>query len=90
MANTIDRAAAMKLIESVIAGDLGQLLARGSTRAQCEALGYLDDTITLEQLETLLDKLGKGMRVFVGGPRTTALLDKIREDVRALASGKGP
>lgn len=88
MAHIIDRAAAMKLIENVIAADLGEILARGSTKAQCEALGYVDDTITLEQLEPLLEKLGKGMRVFVGGPRTSVLLEQIREGVAALAAGK--
>jgi hypothetical protein len=89
MEHTIDRAAAMKLIERVVAPDLGETLARASARAQCEALGYSDDTITSEQLEAVLEKLGKGMRVFVGGPRATVLVDKIREGVSALASEEG-
>jgi len=80
----------MRLIERVVAPDLGETLARASARAQCEALGYSGDTITSAQLESLLEKLGKGMRVFVGGPRATVLLDKIREGVATLAREEQP
>jgi hypothetical protein len=80
----------MKVIEHVVAPDLGETLARASARAQCEALGYSDDTITPIELESLLAKLEKGMRVFVGGPRATVLLKEIRENVTTMATGEEP
>jgi hypothetical protein len=81
MDDAIDRAMVLDLVERTIAPVVGETLARASTRAHCEKLGASGATLTGTQANALIDRVAKGMRVFVGTRRTDELVQQIRADL---------
>jgi hypothetical protein len=57
---------------------VGENLARASVRAQLERLGITGPSLTLAQLDQLLDALEKGLRVFVGSTKASELIATVR------------
>jgi hypothetical protein len=78
--------AVLATIARALAPYLGETMARASTRAHCEKLGIDGAEITPEQLDTLIQKVGSGMNIFIGREKTAAVLESIRQ---ALARGNG-
>lgn len=74
-----------ELIERTFAPFVGETLARASMRAQLARLGIEGPTLTIEQLEQLLDALEKGLRVFVGSAKAAELIEAVRTE--ALQGG---
>jgi hypothetical protein len=84
MNDRIDRARALEVVERAIAPFVGETLARASTRAHCERLGLTGTSVSPAALETVLEQVAKGMRVFVGSRQTAEVMDRIRADVARL------
>lgn len=81
VARAVARAPLEAFVERTIAPFVGASLARASIRAHAERLGINGADLTSEQVGTLLERLEKGLRVFVGSPRATALITTIRDAV---------
>jgi hypothetical protein len=81
VARAVARAPLEAFVERTIAPFVGASLARASTRAHAERLGINGADLTGEQVGTLLERLEKGLRVFVGSPKAAALITTIRDAV---------
>lgn len=81
VARAVARAPLEAFVERTIAPFVGASLARASIRAHAERLGIDGADLSVEQLDTLLERLEKGLRVFVGTPRATTLITTIRDAV---------
>ena len=62
---TFSRKTVLSEIEQVLAPFIGAGLARASAITQTEKIGLGED-VTFPELQELLDRLGRGLRVFVG------------------------
>ena len=86
MERKLDLAQTKDTIQKNIAPYVGANMARASTQAHCERLGLDGDTITPGQLTSLLDRLAKAMRVFVGPQTTSDVVRAIERDVLGKGS----
>lgn len=69
--------AATQTIEEVISPFLGKNMARASIRAHCTKLGLASDTLSQEELDSLVTALSKGLSVFVGLNKTREIVDTL-------------
>jgi len=65
---------------------IGDTMARSATEAHCQKLGITADTVSHEQLEALLGKLGGGLNIFLGRDKSASVIAEAR---RALAAREG-
>jgi hypothetical protein len=77
----VPRAPLEAYVEQTIAPFVGNSLARASIRAHAERMGLDGTDLTRAQLADLLERLEKGLRVFVGSVKAAALIATIREAV---------
>ncbi len=52
-------------------------MARAATRVHCQKLGIVKDEISKEEVDSLLDQIGKAMLVFVGKEKAERILEDI-------------
>lgn len=64
---------------------IGGNMARSAVRAQRERLGIDAATMTAEEVEGLIAKVGHGLNVFLGRERAATVIDEMR---RTLAPGE--
>ena len=83
----MEREPALRRIEETIGPFIGRHMAKASVQVQCQKLGVTEGPITVQQLRTILEGIGKGMFVLVGQEKTKALL---REIERGLGIEGGP
>ena len=69
---------AQKIYE-IIVPVLGELMAKGSLRAQCNNLGITEDSIQQKDLPALSEKLKKGLVIFLGTEGSMLIASKIRK-----------
>jgi hypothetical protein len=81
VARAVARAPLEAFVEKTIAPFVGASLARASIRAHAERLGIDGLDLTATQVDDLLERLEKGLRVFVGTPKAEALITTIRDAV---------
>ena len=63
---------------------LGATLARSSVQVHCEKLGINDqETVSGEQIEALIERLGVGLNIFVGREKSAQLVDRMRRFIAA-------
>jgi hypothetical protein len=74
---------AVPIIVRVLGPYIGDTMARSAAQAQCQKLGAEGGSLTPEQLESLLSKLGSGLNIFLGRVKSAAVMDEVR---RALAA----
>jgi hypothetical protein len=72
-------------IQSVLAPYLGELMARSAAKAHCRTLEITGDSLSRQQTEALLERLGLGLVIFVGREKTAASLAAMRSAIDALA-----
>jgi hypothetical protein len=84
----MEAATIFETIHRVLAPYVGTTMAAASTRVHCEKLGISLDggTLTDEQVQTLIGKLGAGLVVFIGREKAAGVVEEIR---RAVGAG-GP
>lgn len=73
-------------IEDVISPYIGDRMARTSTELHCRKLGFSAEALSDDEVEALVDRLAKAMRVLVGSDTTEEVVEQIRERV-GLAQG---
>jgi hypothetical protein len=77
---------AIQAIVRVMAPYIGDTMARAAASAHCQKLGIGNGVIQAEQVEQLLGRLGTGLNVFLGRPRSVEVVQEAR---RALAALEG-
>ena len=70
----------------VMAPYIGDTMARSATEAHCQRLGIAGGTLTHDQIEALLGKLGGGLNIFLGRDKSASVIAEVR---RALAVLEG-
>lgn len=83
----MDQEPALRRIEETIGPFIGRHMAKASIQLQCQRLGLTDGRITVQQLRSVLEGIGKGMLVLVGQEKTKHLL---RELEKSLGIEGGP
>lgn len=61
---------------------LGEHMARSAALAHCQKLGIAGPEASAEQIEELVDRLQRGLHVFIGREKSTAVMDGIRRTLR--------
>ena len=74
---------AVEVMAKVLAPYIGDTMARSATAAHCQKLGITADTVSHEQLEALLGKLGGGLNIFLGRDKSASVIAEARSALAA-------
>ena len=85
VASRVSRAAAADTLSSLLAPYIGQTMARASVTAHIQKLGLTTDALSDSEVDALLEKLAKGLIVFLGREKASAVRESMSS---ALAAGK--
>ena len=69
---------AVPIMVEVIAPYIGDTMARSAAQAQCQKLGVEGGSLSPEQLEALLAKLGSGLNIFLGRDKSAQVMTEVR------------
>ena len=75
----VDRVQLLEVIEAVITPYVGEIMAQAATEVHCQKLGLVGSSLSSEQMEALLDRLAKGMAVFIGREKSAQVVADIRK-----------
>jgi len=75
---------AVDAMVKVMAPYIGDTMARSATEAHCQKLGIAGATVSHEQVEALLAKLGGGLNIFLGRDRSASVITEARSALAAL------
>jgi hypothetical protein len=78
---------AVEAVVKVMTPHIGGTMARSATEAHCQKLGIAGATVSHDQLEALLGKLGGGLNIFLGRDKSASVVAEARS---ALAALEGP
>jgi hypothetical protein len=79
-------AEAVEVIVGVMAPHIGDTMARSAAQAHCRKLGF-GETVSAEERDLLLERLGSGLNIFLGRDRSAAVLAETRRALeRAVAA----
>jgi len=78
---------AVEAVVEVVSPYIGSTMARSATVAHCQKLGIAGGSVSAEQVESLLGKLGGGLNIFLGRDKSASVMADVR---RALAAREGP
>jgi len=79
--NTTD---AVDTMVKVMAPYIGETMARSATAAHCQKLGIAGATVSPEQAEALLAKLGAGLNIFLGRDKSASVIAEARSALAAV------
>jgi hypothetical protein len=79
---------AVDVMVKVLAPYIGDTMARSATAAHCQKLGITADTVSHDQLEALLGKLGGGLNIFLGRDKSAAVVAEARRALAALEASR--
>ena len=74
---------AVHVLVRVLAPHIGDTMARSAIEAHCQKLGIAGGSVSPEQIEALLGKLGGGLNIFVGRDKSTAVIAAARAALAA-------
>jgi hypothetical protein len=80
----MDTTAAVDAMVKVMAPYIGDTMARSATEAHCQKLGIAGATVSGEQVEALLAKLGGGLNIFLGRDKSASVIAEARSALAAL------
>jgi len=72
---------------SVLAPFLGENMARAGVQAQLQKVGA-GESLSASEVEALVEKLGRGLVVFVGRAKSAAVVEAMRSAVRGAETAK--
>ena len=75
---------AVDAVVKVMAPYIGDTMARSATEAHCQKLGIAEGTVSPDQLESLLSKLGGGLNIFLGRDKSASVIAEARSALAAL------
>jgi hypothetical protein len=79
---------AVQAMVRVMAPYVGDTMARSATEAHCRKLGIVEGTVSPEQLEALLAKLGGGLNIFLGRDKSASVVAEARSALAALEESR--
>lgn len=68
----------LETIQRIVSPVLGDNMARSAAQAHCRGLGIDGDQITAAQVAALIDRMGKGLNVFVGREKAGAVVTELQ------------
>jgi len=74
---------AVEVMVRAMAPYIGDTMARSATEAHCQRLG-IAATMSRDQVETLLGKLGGGLNIFLGRDKAASVITEVRAALAAL------
>lgn len=74
---------AVEVMVKTMAPYIGDTMARSATEAHCQRLG-IAATMSRDQLDALLGKLGGGLNIFLGRDKSAAVIAEVRGALAAL------
>ena len=77
---------AVETVIEVVSPYIGSTMARSATEAHCQKLGIAGGSVSPEQVESLLGKLGGGLNIFLGRDKAGSVVAEARQ---ALAAREG-
>ncbi len=75
---------AVDTMVKVMAPYIGDTMARSATEAHCQKLGIDGTTVSREQADALLAKLGSGLNIFLGRDKAAAVIGEVRSALAEL------
>jgi hypothetical protein len=75
---------AVDAVVKVMAPYIGDTMARSATEAHCQKLGIAGATVSPDQLESLLSKLGGGLNIFLGRDKSASVIAEARSALAAV------
>ncbi len=75
---------AVETMVKVMAPYIVDTMARSATEAHCQKLGIAGATVSREQVESLLAKLGGGLNIFLGRDKAASVVSEARDALAAL------
>lgn len=79
---------AVEAMVKVLAPYIGDVMARSATEAHCKKLGIAGGTVSPDQLEALLGKLGGGLNIFLGRDKAASVIAEARVALAALEGSR--
>jgi hypothetical protein len=73
----------LEKIQRIVSPVLGENMARSAAQAHCRGLGVNGEQMSAEQVAALIERMGKGLNVFVGREKAGALVSELQ---RALGA----
>jgi hypothetical protein len=73
----------LETIQRIVSPVLGENMARTAAQAHCRGLGVNGEQMSPYQLAELIDRMGKGLNVFVGRDKAATVVAELR---RALGA----
>jgi len=65
-------------IEKILSEAVGDFIAKATVKKNCELIGCSPDTVTVDQLPELAEKINKSVAFFSGKDVGTSLAEKIK------------
>jgi hypothetical protein len=66
-------------VEKILAAAVGDFIAKATIRKNCELIGATTDTLRIDQIEELAEKIRKSVSFFSGKEVGTQVAEKIME-----------
>jgi hypothetical protein len=82
------RSEAVEAMVKVLAPYIGDTMARSATAAHCQKLGITAESVSRDQLDALLGKLGGGLNIFLGRDRSASVIAEARSALAALEGSR--
>ncbi len=73
----------LETIQRIVSPVLGENMARTAAQAHCRGLGVNGDQMSAFQVAELIDRMGKGLNVFVGREKAGAVVAELRKALGA-------
>ena len=75
-------------ISRVLEPYIGRLMARTSATAHCNDLGIRSAVVDGQQIESLLEKLGLALIIFLGKDEAATVVDAMRTAIQSLGDAR--
>jgi hypothetical protein len=74
-------------IAGVLSPYLGRMMARASAGAHCKDLQIDGDLVDRQKVDALVERLGKGLNLFLGRDKSTLVVEEMRRALERLGGG---
>lgn len=74
-------------IAGVLSPYLGKFMAKASASAHCQDLQIEDDLIDRQKVDALVERLGKGLNLFLGRDKSKQVVEEMLRALDGLAGG---
>jgi hypothetical protein len=78
---------AVDVMVKAMAPYIGDTMARSAAEAHCQRLG-IEGTMSPDQREALLGKLGGGLNIFLGREKSGSVIARVRDALAALEGSR--